>query len=223
MSIILSETVRKLGAYSELVQSTIRALADLFFIVEAFPGAGKTTVTAAIDELLCLLSDNKVKILVIAAQHAALNALNINLSNRLKSSVSALNKKFGKKSETDPSGRLVQYPLLLRGYGNDHVEIMEFVRIVGSKYKTGPDADRQNTLCELLLQLLGAGPHKLPEFSKSELTALAISIKDDDSKGFQKLRDFVAGDLTWDEANETRVTKDLKGLEKPNGLYYKDA
>lgn len=75
--------------------------------LEAFPGAGKTTVTAAADEFLCLVSDGKVKILVIAGQHAAVDALNGNLTKRLQSSVPGLNKRFGKRSDTDSSSQPV--------------------------------------------------------------------------------------------------------------------
>lgn len=133
------------------------------------------------------MSNNTVKILVIAGQHAALNALNGNLSIRLKSSVPDLNKKLGKKPDTDPSESPV-YPLLLRAYDSDHNEIMDFVRIVSSEYKSGPDSGIPNTLCELLLQLLCAGPHRLPEFTKPGLTKLASSIAPNQSKGLEKPR-----------------------------------
>lgn len=216
-SAILEETIGKLGVYSELVQSSIRSVADGVFMLEAFPGAGKTTVTAAADEFLCLVSDGKVKILVIAGQHAAVDALNGNLTKRLQSLVPDLNKKLGKRSHTDSSAQPVYYPLLLRAYGNDHEETMEFARLVRTCFKSSP---RPNRLCHLLLQVLGAGPHQLREFSKPELTELATSVKDDEREGFRKLRQFVAGDLSWDKANETQVTRSLEGLEKPgDGLH----
>lgn len=216
-SAILEETSGKLGVYSELVQCSIRSVADGVFLLEAFPGAGKTTVTAAVDQFLCLVSDGKVKILVVAGQHAALDALNGNFTKRLQSSVPDLSKKVGKRSHTDSSAQPACYPLLLRAYGNDHEEIMKFARLVRTGFKSSP---RPNSICHLLLQVLGAGPYRLPEFSKPELTELATSVKDDEREGFRKLRQFVAGDLSWDEANETQVTRSLEGLEKPgDGLH----
>lgn len=212
-SAILEETIGKLGGvYSELVPSSIRSVADGVFMLEAFPGAGKTTVTAAVDEFLCLISDGKVKIFVIAGQHAAVDALNGNLTKRLQSSVPDLNKKFGKRSHTDSSAQPVYYPLLLRAYGNDHEEMMKYAHFVRSGFKSSP---RPNSICHLLILGLGAGPHQRPEFSKPELTEPATSVKDDEREGFRKLRQFVAGDLSWDKANETQVTRSLEGLEKP--------
>lgn len=93
---------------------------------------------------------------------------------------------------------------------------MEFARIVRTGFKSSP---RPNSICHLLLQVLSAGPNRLPKFSKPELTELATSVKADEREGFRKLRQFVAGDLR-DEANETQVTRSLEGLEKPgNGLH----
>lgn len=197
LSTIRSETIGKLGAYSELAQFSISHLADGIFIVEAFPGAGKTTAIAAIDAFLCLVSKD-FKILVIAGRHAALDALNGNLTTRLDFSVPSINEKLG----ADSSERPVERPLVLRAYGNEHAEMMDFVYLVGEGFKSGGGRTRSNSLCHLLLQLLGAGPHHLPEFSKSELIGLATSIKDDASEGFEKLRRFVAGSLTWNEAND---------------------
>lgn len=195
---ILSNTIGKLGSYSELIKSFIRALPDGILSIEAFPGAGKTTVTAAIDAFLCLLSE-KIKIVVIAAQNAALDALTDNLSSRLREAVTNINKELS----LDSSARPKQLPLVLRVFISDHREIIELVRIVKSSYRCGPDPERPNTLCELLLQLLGAGPHSLPAFSKSGLIELAAKVKSEDSRGFQKLRHFVAGDMTWEDANLT--------------------
>lgn len=205
---ILSNTIGKLVGYSEVVKSIIRALPDGILGIEAFPGAGKTTVAATIDAFLCLLADD-FKILVIAGQNAALDALNNSLDDRLKSSVPIINEKLS----IDPSLRPVQFPLVLRAYGSHHSEIMEFVRIVTAGSESGPDRTRPNTLSQLLLQLLEAADHSLPAFSKSGLTELAASIKSQDSEGFQKLRQFVAGQLTWDEANQTPETLNLKGSE----------
>ncbi|KAG6357175.1 hypothetical protein INS49_015053 [Diaporthe citri] len=192
---ILSNTIGKLGSYSELIKSSIRALPDGILSIEAFPGAGKTTVTAAIDAFLCLLSE-KIKIVVIAAQNAALTG---NLSNRLREAVTNINKELS----LDSSGHQKQLPLVLRVFVSHHKEIIELVRIVKSWYMCGPDPERPNTLCELLLQLLGAGPHSLPAFSKPGLTELATKIKLEDSEDFQKLRHFIAGDMTWEDANST--------------------
>lgn len=212
---ILSNTIGKLGHYSEIVQSIIRDLPDGILSIEAFPGAGKTTVAAAIDAFLCLLSDD-FKILVIAGQNAALDALNNSLDGQLKSSVPIINEKLS----ADPSLRPVQFPLVLRAYGSHHSEMMEFVRIVRTGFESGPDQTRPNTLSQLLLQLLEAADHSLPAFSKSGLTELAAAIKSQDSEGFQKLRQFVAGQLTWDEANQTPETSDPGGSED-TALYNK--
>lgn len=203
---ILSNTIGKLGHYSEIVQSIIRELPDGILSIEAFPGAGKTTVAAAIDALLCLLSD-KFKILVIAGQNAALDALNNSIDDRLKSSVPIINKKLS----ADHSLRPVQCPLVLRAYGSHHSEMMEFVRIVTTGSESGPDRTRPNTLSQLLLQLLEAAEHSLPAFSKSGLTELAASIKSQGSEGFQNLRQFVARDLTWDAANHMPETVGPEG------------
>ncbi|KAL2276262.1 hypothetical protein FJTKL_01027 [Diaporthe vaccinii] len=195
---IISNTIGKLGAYSESVQSIIRALPDGILGIEAFPGAGKTTVAAAIDACLCLLSGD-FKITVVAGQHAALDALNGNLHQQLTLSVTTLNREMG-QNHSEP---VVQLPLVLLASGNENTEINELLRIVKSEYESGPNAGRPNTLCELWLQLLDAGPHHLPTFSKSGLTELAAAVKSQESEGFQRLRRFVAGELTWDEANQT--------------------
>lgn len=47
--------------------------------------------------------------------------------------------------------------------------------------------------------------------SKSGLTELTAAIKSQDSEGFQKLRRFVAGQLTWEEASQTTRTLDPEG------------
>ncbi|KAK7706582.1 hypothetical protein SLS64_007413 [Diaporthe eres] len=202
---IISNTIGKLGCYSELVQSIVRALPDGILSIEAFPGAGKTTVTAAIDACLCLLSKD-FKILVVAGQHAALDALNGNLHQQLTLSVTSLNRDMG-QNHSEP---VVQLPLVLLASGNEDADVSELVRIVESRYEVGPDPNRPNTLCELLLQLLDAGPHRLPIFSKAGLRDLAGSIRSQDSEGFRKLRDFVAGELTWAEANSAPVNKSQK-------------
>lgn len=85
---------------------------------------------------------------------------------------------------------------------NEHREIIELVRVVKSGYKCGPDPKQpQNTLCELMLQLLRAAPQRLPANSKSALTEFAAKIESEDKDSFQKLRQFVAGDMTWEDAN----------------------
>lgn len=203
---ISANTIGNLGPYSELVQSAIRALPDGILSIGAFPGAGKTTMTATIDIFLCLLSKN-FKILVISGQHAALDALNDKLTiARLLSVVTTINKQLG----LDRSGRPVQLPLVLRVYRNDQAEVSDLVRIVESQYNCGPDPKRRNTLCELLLQLLDAGPHSLPTSSKSGLIELAAMIKSENKGSFRKLRRFVAGELTWAEANLTAGTENPK-------------
>lgn len=207
-STILTSTVGKLGHYREVVQSVIRALPDGILSIEAFPGAGKTTVAAAIDAFLCLLSD-KFKILVIAGQNSALDALSNSLDDRLNSSVPIINEKLS----PEPSLRPVQRPLVLRAYGSHDSEMMEFVHIVRTGSESRTDRTRSNTLSQLLLQLLEVADHSLPAFSKSGLTDLAAAIKSQDSEGFQKLRRFVAGQLTWDEANQTSDTLNAEGSE----------
>lgn len=207
-NMILSNTIGKLGDYREVVQSVIRALPDGILSLEAFPGAGKTTVAAAIDACLCLLSD-KFKILVIAGQNAALDALNNSLDDRLKSSVPIINEKLS----AEPSLRPVQRPLVLRAYSSHDSEIMEFVHIVRTGSESRTDRTRPSTLSQLLLQLLEVADHSLPAFSKSGLTELAAAIKSQDSEGFQKLRRFVAGQLTWDGANQTPDTLNPEGSE----------
>lgn len=209
---IISNTIGKLGTYSESVQSIIRALPDGILSIEAFPGAGKTTVAAAIDACLCLLSSD-FKITVIAGQHAALDALNSNLHQRLISSVPTLNKDLSQNH----SELVVQLPLVLLASSNEETEINELLRIVRSEYEFGPSADRPNTLCELWLQLLDAGPHRLPTFSKSRLTELAAAIKSQESEGFRRLRRFVAGELTWDEANQTPEHLNLQDGQQKGG------
>ncbi|KAJ0116080.1 hypothetical protein J7T55_005026 [Diaporthe amygdali] len=194
---IIASTIGKLGAYSELVGSAIKALPDGVLCIEAFPGAGKTTVTAAIDALLCLLYQD-YKITVIAGQHAALDALNLNVTRQLVSSVVDINK----ENDMNTSEPAVHLPLVLRTTTDQHAEISEMVRIIKGQYRSSPDPTRPNTLCELVLQLLGAGPHRLPDFSKAELIELANAIKSADDEAFQKLRSFVAGELTWDDANK---------------------
>lgn len=198
---IVLNTIGKLGAYSEFVQSVIRALPDGILSIEAFPGAGKTTVASAIDACLCLLSKD-FRILIISGQNAALDSLNGNLDRWLVSAVTDINKDL----KLDPAVPALQFPLVLRVSGNERSEVNELVRIVESRYEVGPDPSRPNTIYELWLQLLDAGPHRLPNFSKSGLTELAVAIKSQDSEGFRKLRQFVAGELTWDEANHIPET-----------------
>lgn len=78
------------------------------------------------------------------------------------------------------------------------------MRVVKSGYKCGPDPKQpQNTLCELMLQLLRAAPHRLPANSKSALTEFAAKIESEDKDSFQKLRQFVAGDMTWEDETPT--------------------
>lgn len=95
----------------------------------------------------------------------------------------------------------MKLPLVLRGFIDEYTETIEFVRIVQSEYETGPDPNRPNTLCELLLQLLHAGPHHLPDCSKPELIDSSGQIKLENSPGYRRLCEFVAGNMTWGEAN----------------------
>lgn len=191
---IMNRTIGQLGPYSELVKSAVQALPDGILAFEGFPGSGKTTVTATIAAFLCLVAGKakSFKITVIASQHAALDAFNTKLDQRLKSSVAHLNKEL-----RDP----VRSPLVLRGSIDEYAEMVELVRIVESRFESGPDPNRPNTLCELLLQLLQAGPHHLPDCSKPELVSFANKIVFEKSPGYHRLKKFIAGDLTWDEAN----------------------
>lgn len=210
-TVIVSNTIGKLGPYNKLVQSIIRALPDGILCVEGFPGAGKTTLTAAIDACLCLLSED-FKITVIAAKNAALDALAGNLDNQLQEAVTKINKELG----LDSSGRPKRMPLVLRMPGDVHKEIIDLIHIVKSEYECGPDSKRPNTLCELLLQLLGSGPHRLPTFAKFGLTQLAATIRSEDKEGFQKLRRFVAGEMTWENANLTVGKKQTNETPQPD-------
>lgn len=151
-----------------------------------------------------------------------IDSLNGNLTNRLDSAVADLNKVLGKKSETDPSGRPVQRPLVIRAYGNEHTEIMDFVYFARRGFKSGPGRVRLNSVCELLLQLLHVGPHHLPEFSRSELVGLAASIEEDKNEGLERLRRFIAGKLTWDDANDPNKKLDEDGSVQQNDGSGKD-
>lgn len=74
--------------------------------------------------------------------------------------------------------------------------------MISSNYKASPDPSRPNTICELPLQLCEADQHRLPDRSKLDLVELVQDIREDDRKCFQKLRGFVAGNLTWEDANK---------------------
>lgn len=189
----MKHTTSQLGVYTKQVEAIIRRLPNSIFTLQAFPGAGKTTVTAGVAVLLCLLKPG-FAITVMAGQHAALDAFNKAFTRRLLDAVDQINKELGEGT--------VKFPLVLRAHSNMHTEMMELVRIVESKRNFDPNPNSPNSLTGLLFQLLEVGSHRLPKDSKLELFELAESIKKDEGIAFHKLREFVAGNMTWDQATE---------------------
>lgn len=132
---MLMETIT--GTSKELLKCAVQGLTDGIFIIEAYPGAWKSTAIAAIAAFLVLVGPN-LKITVIAIQHAALDAFNINITRRLKTAVNGTDKENG-----------IHFPLVMRGFSTLYTDIADFVRTVSSKYKARPDPSRPNTLYAL--------------------------------------------------------------------------
>lgn len=95
----------------------------------------------------------------------------------------------------------VRLPLVIRGFSRNRGEFAKFISIFELKYEESIDPERPNSLCELLLQLLNAGPYRLPDHSMPVLVEMAKELQLQPSRGYKRLRAFVAGEMTWDEAN----------------------